>query len=71
MFEIGSAKVLNANDKLPPPIVCCKLVDDVPPGLIEVVRGSDRSLRLHRKKCSAFFVLWKAELNHVFLGGNP
>lgn len=63
--------MLYANDKLTTPIICCKLIDYVPPGLVEIVRGGDKLLVLHKEKCPAFFVLWKAELNHVFLGGNP
>jgi len=63
--------VLYPNDKLPAPVICSELIDDIPSCSVEVVRGSDRFLALHIKKCPAFFVLWKAGQNHVFLGGNP
>ena len=63
--------MLYANDKFPTPVVCGELIDYIPSSFVEVVRGSDRSILLHKEKCPAFFVLWKAELNHVFLGGNP
>lgn len=63
--------MLNTDGKLPAPVICSELVNDIPAGSIEVVRSGERLLALHIKKCPAFFVLWKAGQNHVFLGGNP
>jgi hypothetical protein len=35
------------------------------------MRGCEGLLSFHIQKCPAFFVLWEAGQNHVFLGGNP